>query len=93
MEEAMRIVTVLVCTVDVAPGLHIGAVWDGGKTIALHIDRDGQTTSLARWPIWNEAWDCPLIEPTRESFTRFVEARLVEPGAVEELLPEKRQCG
>jgi hypothetical protein len=89
----MRIVTLLVCTVEVAPGLHIGAVWDGGKTIALHIDRDGQTTRLSRWPIWNEAWGCPLIETTRESFTRFVAGRLGEPGAVDELLAATPKCG
>jgi hypothetical protein len=82
----MQIITLLVCTVEIAPDLHIGAVWDGGKAIALHVDRDGKTTRLARWPIWNPIWNAPLIEPTRDSLERFVVSRLSEPGAINELL-------
>jgi hypothetical protein len=76
----------LVVTFDAAPGLRIGAVWDGGPTIGVHVDRDGHATRVADWPIWNPAWDCPLIQPTRESFERFVAGRLAEPGVADELL-------
>lgn len=37
------------------------------------------------WPIWNEAWDTPLIAVSRESFERFVVGRLEEPGVLVEL--------
>ncbi len=70
--------TVFVCTVRLADGVHLGCVWDGGPTIAVHVDRHGQAERLADWPVWNEAWDSPLIEATRESFQRFVAARVSE---------------
>jgi len=76
----------LVCTFEVAEGLAVGAVWDGGPTIGLHVDRDGQTVRVAGWSIWNHAWDCPLILPTPESFERFIAGRLAEPGVLDELL-------
>lgn len=76
----------LIVTFEMGPGIVIGAVWDGGPTIGLHVDRGGQTTPGATWPIWNPIWDAPLIEPTRESFERFVAGRLAEPGVADELL-------
>ncbi len=80
----MPITTVFVCTVTIAPGVHLGCVWDGGPSIAVHLDRDGHTDRLADWPVWNEAWDSPLIAPTRESFERFVTARVSEAGFLAE---------
>lgn len=78
--------TILVCTVEVMPGVHVGATWDGGPSIGIHITRPGGPARIASWPIWNEAWDSPLIEPTRESFERFVSARLAEVGVVDGLV-------
>jgi len=75
----------MVCTVEVE-ATHVAACWDGGPTIAVFVHVDGLPRRAAEWSIWIEEWDSPLIEPTRESFERFVVARLSEPGAVEELL-------
>lgn len=77
--------TSMVCTVEVEAA-HVAACWDGGPTIAVFVHVDGLPRRAAEWAIWNPVWDSPLIEPTRESFQRFVVARLSEPGAVEELL-------
>lgn len=78
--------TMLVCAFEVGPGLTVSAAWDGGRTIGMHVVRGNVSARVAGWPIWNDAWDTPLIEPTRESFERFIAGRLGEPGAVDELL-------
>jgi hypothetical protein len=76
----------LVVVVEIEAGLRLAATWSGGRSVALHIDRDGVTVPAGRWPVWNHAWDCPLIEATRDSFERFVAARLAEPGVADELV-------
>jgi hypothetical protein len=76
----------LVVVVEIEAGLRVAATWNGGRSVALHIDREGLTVPAGRWPVWNHAWDCPLIEATRESFARFVAARLTEPGVADELV-------
>jgi hypothetical protein len=76
----------LVVTIDLGDGLTLAAAWDGGPQIGLHLDRDGVTAPAGSWPIWNPAWDSPLIQPTRESFERFVAGRLAEPGVADELV-------
>lgn len=78
--------TVLVCTVEIDRDLHIGAVWNGGPAISVHVDRCGQTSRVAKWPIWNPEWDCPLIQPTPDSLGRFVTGRLQEPGVLDALI-------
>ena len=77
--------TSMVCTVEVE-GTHVAACWDGGPAIAVFVEGSGQPRRAAEWPIWNPAWGSPLIQPTRESFERFVVGRLSEPGAVEGLI-------
>lgn len=78
--------TLLVCTVEVSQSVRVGAAWDGGPMIGIHVGIDGRTTRATSWPIWNPIWGSPLIEPTRESFERFVVGRLAEPGTVDELV-------
>jgi len=78
--------TYMVTSVAVEPGVRIAASWDGGRLISVHVDRDGITQRVAVWPVWNFAWDAPLIAPTIESFERFVRGRLEEPGTVDELV-------
>ena len=41
---------------------------------------------VAHLNAWNEDWNYPLIEPTRDSFERFVAARLKEPGMLDDLV-------
>ena len=76
----------LVCTVTVSDALAVGACWIGGPTIGVHIEHGGTILRATSWPIWNEAWDTPLISVSRESFERFVVGRLNEPGVVDELV-------
>ena len=78
--------TLLVCQVQASETVVVGACWDGGPTIGIHIEVDGRTSRATSWPIWNEAWDTPLISVSRESFERFVVGRLEEPGVVDELV-------
>lgn len=85
--------TTMVCTVEAATDVHVGACWDGGASIAVFVHINGLPRRAVAWPIWNPIWDSPLIEPTRESFERFVLARLDEPGVVEELIDAARACG
>lgn len=80
------IATLLVCSVRASEAVVVGACWDGGPTIGIHIEHGGRTVRATSWPIWNDAWDTPLIAATRESFERFVVGRLEEPGVVEELM-------
>ena len=82
----MKFTTVLVATVRLEDGRTLAAWWDGGREIRVHIDAGGGAAAVQTWPIWNEAWDCPLIEPTREVFERFVQGRLEEPGLLDELV-------
>jgi hypothetical protein len=84
--------TMFVCTLEAAPGVHVGASWDGGKTIWVHVASEGRTVRAAGWRIWNDEWDTPLIEPTRQSFEGFVAARVSEPGAVGELLAQAAEA-
>lgn len=85
--------TLLVCTVAVSEASHVAACWDGGPTISVFVEVDGQPRRTVAWPIWNPIWEAPLIEPTRDSFQRFVLARLDEAGVVEELIDAARACG
>lgn len=78
--------TLMVCTVAASDTVHVAACWDGGPTISLMIEADGRTSRVGEWPIWNPIWDSPLIEPTRESFERFVVGRLSQPGVLAELV-------
>jgi len=80
------IATLLVCQVQASETVVVGACWDGGPTIGIHIKVDGRTSRATSWPIWNDAWDTPLISVSRESFERFVVGRLNEPGIVDELV-------
>ena len=77
--------TLLVCSVEVNDGLTVGACWNGGPTIGIHIEVDGRTVRATSWPIWNPDWNSPLISVSRESFERFVVGRLEEPGVVDGL--------
>jgi len=83
--QPMPMTTVLVTTVRMSNGTTLAAWWDGGREIRLHVDGGGGPAPVQTWPIWNEAWDCPLIEPTRDSFERFLRGRLAEPGMLAEL--------
>jgi hypothetical protein len=86
-EVAMRAIgTLLVCTVEVSDSVRVGAAWNGGPTIGIHVEIDGRTTRATSWAIWNPIWGVPLIDATRESFERFVVGRLSEPGTVDELV-------
>lgn len=78
--------TMLVCSVEVSNAVTVGACWDGGPAIGVHIEVGGRIVRATSWPIWNDAWDCPLISITRESFERFVVGRLKEPGVVKQLV-------
>ena len=82
----MPMTTVLVTTVRVSGEATLAAWWDGGREIRLHIDTGSGPAPVQSWRVWNEEWDCPLIEPTRDSFERFVANRLEEPGLLDELL-------
>lgn len=84
--------TLLICTVEVRQSVKVGAAWDGGPTIGIHVEVDGATTRATSWGVWNPIWGSPLIEPTRESFERFVVGRLEEPGAVDELVAMATAC-
>jgi len=57
-----------------------------GSEFAPVPDYPPRTSRATSWPIWNEAWDTPLISVSRESFERFVVGRLEEPGVVDELV-------
>ena len=81
----MKVSTVRVTTVRL-DGRTLAAWWDGGREIRLHTDAGGVVCCVQKWDVWNEVWDCPLIEPTRESFERFVRGRLQEPGVLAELI-------
>ena len=77
-----------VCMVATAAVTHettLAAWWDGGPEIRVHRHAGGAVHVVARWRVWNDVWDCPLIEPSRESFERYVRARLEEPGCLDEL--------
>jgi hypothetical protein len=78
--------TLMVCTVEASDAVHVAACWDGGPTISLMIEVDGRTRRVGEWAIWNEEWDAPLIQPTRESFERFVVGRLSQTGVLVELV-------
>jgi hypothetical protein len=80
------IATLLVCQVQASETVIVGACWDGGPTIGVHIEAGCRTVRATSWPIWNDAWDTPLISVSRESFERFVVGRLEEPGVVDELV-------
>ncbi len=82
----MPMTTVLVTTVRMNDGTTLAAWWDGGREIRLHVDGGGGPAPVQTWPIWNLEWNSPLIEPTRDSFERFVAARLEEPGLLDELV-------
>lgn len=81
----MRAKTLLVCSVEVEDS-RIGCTWDGGPRVAVHVEHAGNLRRVGSWPVWNDAWDTPLIEVTRESFERFVRMRLAEPGLLDELV-------
>ncbi len=76
----------LVCTFQLDDDLVVGAAWDGGPKIAIHLDRRGKSTRVAEWPIWNPVWDAPLIRTDKDAFQTFVAGRLGEPGVASELL-------
>ena len=82
----MPINTSMVATVRLRDGATLAAWWDGGRNIGIHIDAGHGLEQVDRWDVWNTEWDCPLIEPTRQSFERFVAARLEEPGLLQELV-------
>ena len=82
----MPITTSMVATVRLGDGATLAAWWDGGRHIGIHIDCGHGLDQIDRWNVWNTEWDCPLIEPTRQSFERFVAARLEEPGLLQELV-------
>ena len=81
----MPITTAMVATVRTS-GATLAAWWDGGREVRVHVAGAGGAAHVETWRVWNEEWDCPLIEPTRESFERFVRLRLDEPGILDGLL-------
>ena len=80
-----QVYSLLVCTSPIKPGVVLAASWDGGRNIHVEIDVGGQSTAVTNWPIWNEEWDTPLIEASREAFARYVSLRLREPGLIDSL--------
>lgn len=62
------------------------AWWDGGPEIRVHRHDAGSVHVVARWRVWNDAWDCPLIDPTADAFARYVRARFEEPGCLDDLV-------
>ena len=56
------------------------------RLLGIHIDTGNGPEQIDRWNVWNEEWDCPLIEPTRDSFERFLRGRLAEPGMLADLV-------
>jgi hypothetical protein len=82
----MPITTSMVATVRLGDGVTLAACWDGGREIGIHIDTGHSPEQIDRCSVWNEEGNCPLIEPTRESFERFVRGRLGEPGVLIELI-------
>ena len=82
----MPMQTVLVTTVPVADDVTLAAWWDCGREIRVHRDAGGAVSVVGRWAIWNQDRECPLIEPTRESFERFVRRHLQEPGILDQRL-------
>ena len=82
----MPITTSMVATVRLGDGATLTAWWDGGREIGIHMDTGHGPERIDRWNVWNEEWDCPLIEPTRDYFERFVRGRLAEPGLLDELV-------
>jgi hypothetical protein len=82
----MPITTSMVATVRLGDGATLAAWWDGGRHIGIHIDCGHGLEQIDRWNVWNEEWNCPLIEPTRESFERFLRGRLAEPGMLADLV-------
>lgn len=80
------IATLLVCQVQASETVVVGACWDGGPSIGVHVHTGGRAARAESWPIWNDDWDSPLISVTRESFERFIVGRLQEPGVLEGLL-------
>jgi hypothetical protein len=85
-ETIMPITTSMVATVRLGDGATLAAWWDGGREIGIHIDGGHGPEQIDRWNVWNEEWDCPLIEPTRDSFERFLRGRLAEPGMLGTLI-------
>jgi hypothetical protein len=82
----MKITTAMVATASADDGRTVAAWWDGGPEVRLHVVDAGGAAHVSTWRVWNEEWDCPLVEPTFEAFTRFVALRLGEPGTLDELL-------
>ena len=82
----MPIKTSMVATVRLGDGATLAAWWDGGRHIGIHIDTGHGPEPVDRWNVWNDVWDCPLIEPTRDSFERFLRGRLAEPGMLADLV-------
>ena len=82
----MPITTSMVATVRLGDGATLAAWWDGGREIGIHMDCGHGPEPVDRWAVWNGEWDCPLIEPTRDSFERFLRGRLAEPGMLEEII-------
>ncbi len=82
----MPITTSMMATLRLADEVTLAAWWDGGREIGIHIDAGNGAACVHRWNVWNDVWDCPLIEPTLESFERFMRGRLAEPGMLAELV-------
>ena len=82
----MPINTSMVATVRLGDGATLAAWWDGGRHIGIHIDAGQGLEPIDRGNVWNDVWDCPLIEPTRDSFERFLRGRLAEPGMLADLV-------
>ena len=85
----MPIKTSMVATVRLGDGATLAAWWDGGRHIGIHIETGHGPEPVDRWNVWNDVWDCPLIEPTRDSFERFLRGRLAEPGMLADLVAER----
>jgi arginase family enzyme len=56
--------TMPVCSVRVSDAVVVGACWDGGQSIGIHVDDGGRAVRAASRPIWNDDWDSTLISVT-----------------------------
>ena len=80
--------TRLVSTFDAGDGVRLSCSWCGGPDVyVIAMGRHGLRT-LARWDIWNYAWQSPLVRHDAQAFEQYCRLRLSEPGAVAELLEQ-----
>lgn len=70
----------LVVVLDLRPSARVAAAWDGRSPfVTLHaVAGGGFGMAVESLPVWSDALDRPVIEPTLESLERFVLERLAD---------------